>query len=150
MDKSYPAMVLSSLSKLQNYIVNSKETGTIRAYPILKLSWRLPCRSSPVLLKDKILQHTCVLGTHGCQRDRKIGFIQSVYGRSYGGIYSSLYRVNYIEQTLFIHCSDPYLVFIEPVLHKVSTGNSDPLNRFIHRISYSNFAQFPLNSNENF
>ena len=44
--------------------VNSKETGTIPASLILKPFWKLTCRSSPVLLNDKVLQHTRVLAMH--------------------------------------------------------------------------------------
>ena len=45
--------------------MNSKETGTIPASRILKPVWRLTCRSSPVLLNDKVLQHTRVLVMRG-------------------------------------------------------------------------------------
>ena len=66
--------------------VNSIKTGTIPASRILKPLWRLTCRSSPVLLNDKALQHSRVFAIHGCpQRPYKFGFTQS-YGKSYGGI----------------------------------------------------------------
>ena len=60
--------------------VNSKETGTIPASRILKSLWRLTCRSSPVLLNDKALQHSRVFAIHGCpQRPYKFGFTSELY-----------------------------------------------------------------------
>ena len=44
--------------------MNPKETGTIPASRILKPLWRLTCRSSPVLLNDKALQHSRAFATH--------------------------------------------------------------------------------------
>ena len=77
---------LSSAPSSKSATVNSKETGTIPASRILKPLWRLTCRSSPVLLNDKALQHSRVFAIHDCpQRPYKFGFTQS-YGKSYGGI----------------------------------------------------------------
>ena len=63
---------------------------------ILKPLWRLTCGSSPVLLKDKALQHSRVFAIHGCH---KFGFTQS-YGRSYGGIVPVF--IEFTEQSAFV------------------------------------------------
>ena len=42
----------------------------------MKPLWRLTCRSVPVLLNDKVLQHTRVLAMHGCP-DPAIGSLAS-------------------------------------------------------------------------
>ena len=87
--------------------VNSKETGTIPASRILKPLWRLTCRSSPVLLNDKALQHSRVFAIHGCpQRPYKFGFTQS-YGKSYGGIVPVFIEFTDFRHGLINYCPGP-------------------------------------------
>ena len=52
--------------------VNSKETETIPASRILNPLWRLTCRSSPVLLNDKVLQHSRVFAIHGSPQQPEV------------------------------------------------------------------------------
>ena len=76
------------------FAVNSKETGTISASHILKPLWRLTCRSSPVLLNDKALQHSRVFATHGFPQ-RPLVWLQPIIQQVLWRYRSSLYRVHW-------------------------------------------------------
>ena len=76
---------------LRQYTCSTQSINATPASGILKPLWRLICRSSPVLLNDKVLQHTRVLATHGCPSRPEV-WLHPIIRQVLWRYRSSLYR----------------------------------------------------------